>query len=75
MIYSDLKLSDIIEILPSFKRIVISIENISNMEPICVGLYKKSKEYSSQRNLHIEFISPEFDSGYGLPYLLIQIKE
>ena len=75
-----LRLIDVVEQLPSIKRIALSVRTMTMDNPTImnVALFKKSKEYQFYKFQRIKFIAPEIDydaeKDNGLPYLLIQME-
>ncbi len=71
-------LIDIVEHLPSIKRIALSVRTMDNPKIMNVEMFKKTKEYEFYKFRWIKYIAPEVDydadKDNGLPYLLIQIE-
>ena len=73
-----LRLIDVVEQLPSIKRIALSVRTMDNPTIMNVELFKKSKEYKFYKFQWIKYIAPEIDydadKNNGIPYLLVQME-
>lgn len=73
----DLRLIDVVEKMPSFKRIALmtSTNQLDNPKIVNVGLFKKSELYEFYKLDKVKYIAPEVQWGDSsdvhLPYLLV----
>lgn len=77
---SDLRLIDVVEKMPSFKRIALmtSTNQLDNPKIVNVGMFKKSELYEWYKFNQVKYIAPEVQWGDSsdvhLPYLLVVMR-
>lgn len=75
---SPIRLIDIVNQLPSIKRIALSTRTLDNPKIMNVGLFKKSDLYQLYKFNWVKWIAPEIDydadKDIGMPYLLVQME-
>ena len=75
---SPIRLIDIVNQLPSIKRIALSTRILDNPKIMNVGMFKKSDLYQLYKFSWVKWIAPEIDydadKDIGMPYLLVQME-
>lgn len=80
---SPIRLIDVVNQLPSIKRIALSTRTLDNPKIMNVGLFKKSDLYQFYKFSWVKWIAPEIDYDAGvdpngvvqvMPYLLVQME-
>ncbi len=77
---SDLRLIDVVEKMPSIKRIALmtSTNQLDNPKIVNVGMFKKSELYEWYKFSQVKYIAPEVQWGDSsdvhLPYLLVVMR-
>ena len=70
-----MNLTDLLNKLPSFKRIAVTFKASIKEPPITnVESFKKSIPYDFLKSRKIDYISPEIDFKNDLPYLLVILR-
>ena len=71
-----MNLTDLLNKLPSFKRIAVTLNKTSIKEPLITNVesFTKSIPYDFLKNRKINYISPEIDFKNDLPYLLVVLR-
>ncbi len=70
-----MNLTDLLNKLPSFKRIAVTFKS-SIKEPLITNVesFTKSIPYDFLKSRKIDYISPEIDFKNDLPYLLVVLR-
>lgn len=77
---SDLRLVDVVEKMPSIKRIALmtSTNQLDNPKIVNVGLFKKSELYEFYKLNKVKYLAPEVQWGDSsdvhLPYMLVALE-
>ena len=76
----DLRLIDVVEKMPSFKRIALmtSTNQLDNPKIVNVGTFKKSELYEFYKLNKVKYLAPEVQWGDSsdvhLPYMLVALE-